>query len=143
MTSARNGARVLFYCHDTFGLGHLRRVRALAHALATGWPSGGVPSAEVGAVFGALTYKDRAGPLVAGFGAIIAWSGILAYDAFRGPVSTVAQTVGGVLQTKPIAVYVLTLAFAGLMGICSALVSRTFARFFARLRERGAEPAEA
>ena len=36
MTSARNGARVLFYCHDTFGLGHLRRVRALAHALVDG-----------------------------------------------------------------------------------------------------------
>jgi|APGre2960657468_1045069.scaffolds.fasta_scaffold10214_4 hypothetical protein len=96
-----------------------------------------------GAVFGALTYRDSAGPVVAGFGAIIAWSGLLMYDAIRGPVSTVAATVGAVLQTKPIAVYLLTLAFAGLLGICSALVSRTFARFFARVRERGAESTEA
>ncbi len=27
------GARILFYSHDTFGLGHLRRCRAIAHAL--------------------------------------------------------------------------------------------------------------
>jgi len=27
------GARILIYCHDTFGLGHLRRCRAIAHAL--------------------------------------------------------------------------------------------------------------
>ena len=26
-------ARVLIYSHDTFGLGHLRRCRAIAHAL--------------------------------------------------------------------------------------------------------------
>ena len=96
-----------------------------------------------GAVFGALTYRDSAGPVIAGFGAIIAWGGILAYEAMRGPVSTVAATVGAVLQTKPIAVYVLTLAFAGLLGICSALVSRTFARFFARVRERGVGSTEA
>jgi predicted glycosyltransferase len=29
----RNHARVLIYSHDTFGLGHLRRCRALAHSL--------------------------------------------------------------------------------------------------------------
>ena len=29
----RNHARVLIYSHDTFGLGHLRRCRAIAHAL--------------------------------------------------------------------------------------------------------------
>ncbi|MGQ0676048.1 MAG: glycosyltransferase family protein [Rhodospirillales bacterium] len=33
MTTVPNGARVLFYCHDTMGLGHLRRVRTIAHAL--------------------------------------------------------------------------------------------------------------
>ncbi len=32
-TSMRDGARVLIYSHDTFGLGHLRRCRAVAHAL--------------------------------------------------------------------------------------------------------------
>jgi len=33
MRSRRNDGRVLIYSHDTFGLGHLRRCRALAHAL--------------------------------------------------------------------------------------------------------------
>ncbi len=31
-------ARVLIYSHDTFGLGHLRRSRAIANALVSGWP---------------------------------------------------------------------------------------------------------
>jgi predicted glycosyltransferase len=29
----REHVRILIYCHDTFGLGHLRRCRAIAHAL--------------------------------------------------------------------------------------------------------------
>ncbi|HAK64046.1 MAG TPA: hypothetical protein DCO82_12465, partial [Alphaproteobacteria bacterium] len=34
MTPAeKSGSRVLIYSHDTFGLGHLRRCRAIAHAL--------------------------------------------------------------------------------------------------------------
>ena len=32
-TNHRKHARILIYCHDTFGLGHLRRCRAIAHAL--------------------------------------------------------------------------------------------------------------
>jgi predicted glycosyltransferase len=31
--STRGNARILIYSHDTFGLGHLRRCRAIAHAL--------------------------------------------------------------------------------------------------------------
>jgi predicted glycosyltransferase len=31
--TTRNNARILIYSHDTFGLGHLRRCRAIAHAL--------------------------------------------------------------------------------------------------------------
>lgn len=30
--------RILFYCHDTYGLGHLRRAAALAHHLRRRWP---------------------------------------------------------------------------------------------------------
>ena len=32
-SKSRSGARILIYSHDTFGLGHLRRCRAIAHAL--------------------------------------------------------------------------------------------------------------
>jgi predicted glycosyltransferase len=31
--ASRKGARILIYSHDTFGLGHLRRCRAIAHSL--------------------------------------------------------------------------------------------------------------
>lgn len=34
--------RVLLYSHDTFGLGHLRRSRAIAHALVQRWPDASV-----------------------------------------------------------------------------------------------------
>ena len=97
---------------------------AFAAAAAIGWWA--LPIAA--AAFGALTYRDRGGPLVAGVAGMLAWAGILAYDAVRGPVGTVAETLGGVLQIRPIAVYVLTLAFAGLLSVCSAIVARSLTR---------------
>jgi predicted glycosyltransferase len=33
MRSERKDGRILIYSHDTFGLGHLRRCRAIAHSL--------------------------------------------------------------------------------------------------------------
>src|SRR5512134_1630617 len=33
MAERLQGARILVYSHDTFGLGHLRRCRAIAHSL--------------------------------------------------------------------------------------------------------------
>ena len=36
------GARVLIYSHDTFGLGHLRRSRAIANAIVEEWPEASV-----------------------------------------------------------------------------------------------------
>lgn len=33
MRAHRKDGRILIYSHDTFGLGHLRRCRAIAHAL--------------------------------------------------------------------------------------------------------------
>jgi predicted glycosyltransferase len=38
----REGARVLIYSHDTFGLGHLRRSRAIANAIVEEWPDASV-----------------------------------------------------------------------------------------------------
>lgn len=97
---------------------------ALAAASAIAWWA--VPIAA--AAFGALTYRDRSGPIVAGLAGMLAWTGILVYDATRGPVGTVAETLGGVLQIRPIAVYVLTLAFAGLLSVCSAIIARALTR---------------
>ena len=37
MTAEGNARRVLIYSHDSFGLGHLRRCRAIANALVDIW----------------------------------------------------------------------------------------------------------
>jgi hypothetical protein len=84
--------------------------------------------AVAAALFGVLTTRDRGGPLVAGAGAMLAWASLLVYDATRGPVGTVAATVGGVLQMKPVGVYALTLAYAGLIAVCAAVIGRAVAR---------------
>ncbi|MET0742551.1 MAG: glycosyltransferase [Microvirga sp.] len=41
-TGLGEGARVLIYSHDTFGLGHLRRSRAIANAIVAEWPDASV-----------------------------------------------------------------------------------------------------
>jgi hypothetical protein len=103
---------------------------ALAAATAIAWWM--VPLAA--AVFGAMTWRDRGGPVVAGFGAMFAWGGLLAWDAFVGPVGRVATLLGGVLQVHAIAVYVFTLAFAGLTSVCAAIVARSLFRAVALSR---------
>ena len=40
--SPDSGSRVLIYSHDTFGLGHLRRSRAIANAIVERWPNASV-----------------------------------------------------------------------------------------------------
>lgn len=97
---------------------------AFAAATVIGWWALPVSAAA----FGAMTSRDRSGPIVAGVAAMIAWSGLLLYDAAFGPVGEVAATLGGILQIRPIAVYVLTLAFAGLVALCAAIVARSAAR---------------
>lgn len=101
-------------------------VVSLAFAAATAIAWWALPLAA--AAFGAMTSRDRSGSIVAGFAAMISWAGWLLYDAALGPLGTVAETLGGILQIRPIAVYALTLAFAGLVAVCAAIVARSAAR---------------
>ena len=94
---------------------------AFAGATAIGWWALPISAAA----FGAITSRDRSGAVVAGFAGMISWAGLLIYDALAGPVGTVAATLGGILQIKPIAVYVLTLSFAGLISVCAAIIARS------------------
>ncbi|MEA3244812.1 MAG: hypothetical protein U9Q74_01520 [Gemmatimonadota bacterium] len=89
------------------------------------------------AAFGAMTHRDRGGPVVAGLSGMLAWALLLAWDAWHGPVSTVASTLGGVLQIRAVGVYGLTLAFPGLLAVCAAIVARALAR----MATGSAEPA--
>ena len=51
--------RVLLYSHDTFGLGHLRRCRAIARALADFFPRARILIISGAAVAGAFDYGSR------------------------------------------------------------------------------------
>lgn len=84
------------------------------------------------AIFGTITRNDRSGAVVAGIAGILSWAVILAYDGWVGPVGRVATTMAGVMQIKALAVYVLALAFPGLLAVCAAIVARALARALAR-----------
>ncbi len=101
---------------------------ALTLASLIGWWA--LPTAA--AAFGAMTHRDRGGPVVAGLAGMLSWAALLAWDAWHGPVGTVAATLGGVLQIRPVGVYGLTLAFPGLLAVCAALVGRAAMRLAKR-----------
>ena len=53
------GARVLIYSHDTFGLGHLRRCRAIAHALVERYKRVSVLILSGSPIIGSFDYRSR------------------------------------------------------------------------------------
>lgn len=54
-----NHARILMYSHDTFGLGHLRRCRAIAHALVEEYKGLQVLIISGSSIAGAFNFKAR------------------------------------------------------------------------------------
>ena len=54
-----NDARILIYSHDTFGLGHLRRCRAIAHALVDRYKGLTVLIVSGSQIAGAFDFKAR------------------------------------------------------------------------------------
>jgi hypothetical protein len=97
---------------------------AFAAATWIGWWA--LPAAA--AAFGAITHRDRGGPIVAGISGALAWAALLVWGATQGPLGTVASTLGGVLGTKAVGVYGLEIAYAGLLAVCAAIVARSVAR---------------
>lgn len=58
-TDRVNNLRVLMYSHDTFGLGHLRRCRTIAHALVQHFSGMQVLIVSGSEIAGAFDYKSR------------------------------------------------------------------------------------
>ncbi len=54
-----NGARILMYSHDTFGLGHLRRCRTIAHSLVEHYSGLSVLIISGSAIAGAFDFRSR------------------------------------------------------------------------------------
>ena len=59
MVQRRRDARILIYSHDSFGLGHLRRCRAIAHALVEGYPGMSVLILSGSPIIGNFDYRAR------------------------------------------------------------------------------------
>ena len=59
MVQRRRDARVLIYSHDSFGLGHLRRCRAIAHALVEHHPGMSVLILSGSPIIGNFDYRAR------------------------------------------------------------------------------------
>ncbi len=59
MTDRLQGARVLIYSHDTFGLGHLRRCRAIAHSLVDRYKGLSVLILSGSPIIGSFDFRAR------------------------------------------------------------------------------------
>ncbi|MSP82236.1 MAG: hypothetical protein EXQ94_04705 [Alphaproteobacteria bacterium] len=59
MASRASGPRVLIYCHDTFGLGHLRRCRTIAHALVERFKDLSVMILSGSPIIGSFDFRAR------------------------------------------------------------------------------------
>jgi len=59
MTERLHGARILIYSHDTFGLGHLRRCRAIAHALVDQYKGLSVLILSGSPIIGSFDFRAR------------------------------------------------------------------------------------
>jgi predicted glycosyltransferase len=57
--AGRDGARILIYSHDSFGLGHLRRCRAIAHALVEEQKSLSVLILSGSPIIGSFDFRSR------------------------------------------------------------------------------------
>lgn len=57
--SQLDGARILMYSHDTFGLGHLRRCRTIAHSLVESYSGLNVLIISGSAIAGAFDFRAR------------------------------------------------------------------------------------
>lgn len=59
MTERLDGARILIYSHDTFGLGHLRRCRAIAHDLVEQYKGLSVLILSGSPIIGSFDFRAR------------------------------------------------------------------------------------
>jgi hypothetical protein len=104
------------------------RLVLLAGAMAVGTAAFGwwaVP--VIGACWGEIAWRQRSAAVTAGLAGIIGWAALLALDATRGPLGTLAETLGGLFTVKAIGVYAMTLALPGLLAVTAAIVARSAA----------------
>ena len=81
----------------------------------------------VAAVWGVLARAQRGSALLAGLSAMLAWAALLGFDAARGPVGSLATTLGALLKITSAGALAVTLALPGLLALTAAIVARSIA----------------
>jgi hypothetical protein len=66
-------------------------------------------------------------PVDAGLAGALAWGGILGWQAWQGPVGTLAQRLAGIFPVPAVLLPLLTPLFAGLLAWSAAVVVKVLA----------------
>ncbi|MDQ3698676.1 MAG: hypothetical protein M3373_11735 [Gemmatimonadota bacterium] len=99
---------------------------AAAYALAT-WVFGWLGVPLVAAAWGLVARASPDATRQAAFAAAAGWAILLAWQSTRGPVGTVAATLGRSMALPTAAVVILTLLFAAALAWSAATVARGLA----------------
>ncbi len=79
-------------------------------------------------VYGAWRGADRGAAAVAGIGALLAWSALMAWNWYEGPVVELAQSLGAVMGLPGRALLLATLLFPAALAWTAATVGTAIRR---------------
>jgi hypothetical protein len=98
------------------------RIILLAELFAVATYALGWWTVPVIAALWALVSRDSNRAIIAGVCAAGGWASLLLLDAAKGPVGTMASTLGGVMGVPGFVLLILTLVFPALVAWCAASV---------------------
>ena len=82
----------------------------------------------LGAAYGVWAANRRLTLITATLAAALAWGVLLAFDASAGPMGRLLQVLGALFRMPGAALVVLTLAYAALLAVSSAALTRGLRR---------------
>lgn len=111
----------------------LMQLLVLSLLLAGGtWFAGWWMVPALGAVYGVWAANQRLTLVTATLAAAFAWGALLAFDASAGPMGRLLQVTGALFRVPGGALVVLTLAYAGLLAVSAAALTRGVRRLLLR-----------
>lgn len=96
------------------------------------WLGGWWGVVVVALVAGVCHRADGGRPWRVALATVLAWAGLLAFDAMSGSLPHVARTVGGATRAPAFALLVVTLLLAALLAWSAAIVTAELARLTSR-----------
>ncbi len=92
------------------------------------WVAGWWMVPATGAVYGAWAARQRLTLITATLAGVLGWGALLAYDASAGPLGRLVQLLGSLFRVPGTALLVLTLAYAALLAVSAAALTRGLRR---------------